>query len=209
MSNPKSKKSSSLDDATKKPILMLTVAAVALALGLVAANYFFKSLDFHRQVFSKKNAVESQLKSNEKAFDKLEKSFVVLEKSGPKSEEIFRVLPTSKDLANTTLSLESIAQRSGMQIKTVALDNNGAVQSEAEYAVANPEVTPMVLSLETQGTYSGLVQLLKNIDKSKRIYRIDGVDISGSTDSIRALITLTTYYKPAVDNSIETEGFSL
>ena len=67
----------------------------------------------------------------------------------------------------------------------------------------------MVLSLETQGTYTGLVQLLKNIDRSKRIYRIDGVDISGSTDSIRALITLTTYYKPAVDNSIETEGFSL
>ena len=66
MSNPKSSKASSLDSKASKPLLMLTIAAVALALGLVAANYFFKSLDFHRQVFSKKNAVESQLKANEK-----------------------------------------------------------------------------------------------------------------------------------------------
>ena len=209
MSNPKSNKASSLDSKASKPLLMLTIAAVALALGLVAANYFFKSLDFHRQVFSKKNAVESQLKSNEKAFKKLESSFETLEEAGPKPAEIYRVLPTSKDLASTTASLESIAQRSGMQIQAVSLDDGGEVQSEDEYAVSNPEVQPMVVNLETQGTYAGLVQLLKNIDKSKRIYRIDGVDLSGSTNSMRALITITTFYKPAVDNSIETEGFSL
>ncbi len=195
-------------DKGTSPLVLLTLAATLLAVGLVASNYFVKSLNFHRQVFSKKNAVESQLEENAKTLKSLEKSFAALEKTGPRSAEILAALPTSNDFTNTSATLESIIQRSGMEIDTINLDSDtGETLSSDTYAESNPEVKSLLINVETRGSYDALIRLLNNLEDSRRVFRVEGVDLSGRSDQLKAVLTVSTFFQPAIDNKIETKEF--
>lgn len=200
-----------LSSRTKNPAVLLTAAAVLLALGLVACNYFIQSLNFHRQVFSKKNAVETQLEENEKTLSQLEGAYLNLERQGPTSDEVLSVLPSSKDFPNTSASLESIILRSGMQLQTISVggDDDAEAVTQDSYATSNPSVEEMQLSVEVQGSYSSLRDLLENLENSRRVFVVQGIDVSGSNERLSATLDITSYYQQAVDNNIDTEEFSL
>jgi len=208
--NSSAKQALSKQEASKA-LKMLSFAAVALALGLVAVNYFATSLNFHRQVFSKKSAVESQLQTNAESLTSLDQAYNALESSGPRPEEIFGAIPTSGDFPNTSVTLENIANRSGVEVRTVNLLNETgevAVGKNA-YSEANPIVKEMSLTLELGGSYSSIKDFVGRLQDSRRIFKVNSIEMSGTNRTVNTLLQITTYYAPAVDNSIEKEVFSL
>lgn len=49
-----------------KPVMLLTLATVMLAVTLWPQNYTVKSLSFHTKVFNQKSSVAKKLKTNKK-----------------------------------------------------------------------------------------------------------------------------------------------
>jgi len=205
-----STKKAVLVKAESKPVVAITVAAVLLALGLVATDYFVRSLNFHRQVFSKKGQVVSQLEANAKTLTSLESDFENLERVGPTSDEVLAALPTSKDFPQAASTIENIVKRSGAEVKSVRLSTSDVADpSQENYAAANPELQKMLIDIEVTGSYSAFRTLLDNLEKSRRVFRVESVDLNGTNSRVNATMSLTTFYKPAVDNSIEQEVFKL
>lgn len=210
------KKSSSAKQAlanqeASKALKMLSFAAVTLALGLVAVNYFATSLNFHRQVFSKKNEVESKLEANAEALKSLENSFKNLENNGPRPEEIFAAIPTSGDFPNTSAMLENIANRSGVEVQNINFSNESgeAAGSRDTYAEPQPAVREITLTLEINGSYGSVREVIGRLEDSRRVFRVNSVELSGTNDNVNALMGISTYFIPAVDNTIDKETFSL
>jgi len=201
------------NSSESKAVMTMTLAAVILALGLVASNYFVKSLDFHRRVFSEKSHVAKKLKTNQESLESLRTEFLTNEKTGPTSDQVFASLPTSKDFPQTSATLESIIKRSGVELQSVNLvtaedeegSEDGAVPEVSEYALSNPEIAEMSLSVEVTGSYENFREMLNNLEKSMRVFRIDSMEISGADDRVNGTLQIKTYYQQAVDNSIKTE----
>ncbi len=215
MSKAKKIHPSKLDTGESKPLAMMILATVILAIGLVATNYFVKSLNFHTRVFRQKHSVVKKLESNQDSLDSLREEFVANEKTGPTSDEIFASLPTSKDFPQTSATLESIIKRSGVELQSVSLNTNaeeGVPEGEAEapkYASPNPDIGEMVLTVEVSGSYDSIRDMLKNLEKSLRDFRVDSLEVSGSQDKITGNLQIKTYYQQAVDNTVKTEVIEL
>jgi|GEM_PF-6915407 len=210
MAKDSAKKALANQEASKA-LKMLSFAAVALALGLVAVNYFATSLDFHRQVFSKKSAVENQLEANAKALSSLENAFKNIENNGPRPEEVFAAIPTSGDFPNTSASIESIANRSGVELKNINFTNEtgetpGGIDT---YAEPRPAIKEITLTVEFSGSYQSVREAIGRLENSRRVFKVNSVELSGTNRNVNALLALSTYYVPAVDNSIDKEVFSL
>ncbi|MBP6042129.1 hypothetical protein KA529_03860 [Candidatus Saccharibacteria bacterium] len=196
-----------------KAVMILTLAAVMLGLGLVASNYFVKSLNFHRKVFTQKSSATKKLQSNQKSLIALREEFATNEKTGPTSDEVFASLPTSKDFPQTSSTLESIIKRSGVEIQSITLNNNdqieGAEPVDAQYAVADPKIGKMTVSVSLSGAYDNFEDVLRNLERSLRVFKINSLEITGSDDRINGTLQIETYYQKAVDNSIKTEVMKL
>ena len=202
-----------MDSDSSKAVMTLTLAAVLLGLGLVASNYFVKSLNFHRKVFSQKSSVAKKLESNQKSLIALREEFVTNEKTGPTSDEVFASLPTSKDFPQTSSTLESIIKRSGVEMQSISLNSIDELEegetAKLEYAVPDPKIGTMALSVEVSGSYENFADMLKNLEKSSRVFKVNSLEVAGADDRINATLQIETYYQQAVDNSIKTEVIKL
>jgi Tfp pilus assembly protein PilO len=202
-----------MDSDSSKAVMTLTLAAVLLGLGLVASNYFVKSLNFHRKVFSQKSSVAKKLESNQKSLIALREEFVANEKTGPTSDEVFASLPTSKDFPQTSSTLESIIKRSGVEMQSISLNSIDELEegetAKLEYAVPDPKIGTMALSVEVSGSYENFADMLKNLEKSSRVFKVNSLEVAGADDRINATLQIETYYQQAVDNSIKTEVIKL
>lgn len=212
MARDKSKSKAKLVKKDKSPTTLLTITAVLLAIGIVATLYFVRALRFHGEVFVKKGDVIEQLESNENAIESLQQEFATNEQTGPRSDQVLAALPTSEDFPHTSSTLESIIQRSGVDLESSSLSSQsgfgfggGGSESSGAYAEANPSVQQSTLSLEVTGSYDSVRRMVDNLEKSLRVFRVESIDLSGSDENMNATLQLTTFYQPAVDNTIDTE----
>ena len=208
----KNKRASQKNQEISKTVKTLSFAAIALVTGLIATNYFVTSLNFHRQVYSKKNAVETQLKENLAALGELETGFENLKQQGPKPEAVFSALPTSADFPLTSATIESIANRSGAELENISVYDGASEYANPGadgYTSTNPEVQQIQFSVEVNGSYETLQEMIGRIEDSRRTFRVESVEFSGTGDNLNGRMLITAFFVPAVDNSIDKEVFSL
>lgn len=98
-------------------------------------------------------------------------------------------VPTKKDLANLIVSLDTMAQQSGILLKDISLiENSGG-------PIDSSQAAQVGISITTEGTYNSMLSFLSKLEENIRIIDVSSIDIKASqTGTILVTLTANTYF---------------
>lgn len=197
-----STKRQAIKKASTVIMIAMTIAAVVLSLSLVGLKFMWSINTHNSKVIAKKELARDTLKDNVDKIDDLIANFEQLEQGKINSQTILDALPSKYDFPALATSVEALASRSGLVLKSYAGDDNEATAINSE---VNPVPIEMPVNITVEGSYESLVRFINNLDKSIRPMQVNQITIKGTDQTLKVDMQLSSYYQPAVSVDIQTE----
>ena len=200
-----------VDKANTTVIVAAAVAAAIVVFSLFASKALIDKIRYQNKVISKRNVANKQLKENIGAKDQLVASFVafdespesVLGTSEKNSKIVLDALPSKYDFPALTTSIDGIITGAGMSVETIT----GADQeTTAEQSSVDPKPIAIPFEFSALGTYESAQQLIKDLQRSIRPFKINTIDFSAAEGgAISITVKGETFYQPAKDLGIQNK----
>ena len=199
--------------ASKAMFVWVAFAAMLVSFAIVALQFFAQQWIFNNKVLAAKYKANDNLSKSLRATDDLKSNINALvadpdlaltRNSDTESnlQVILDALPTKADVAATATSIQQeIAQGSGVTLESVTPPTE---PDSSDTSVTGAQ--QLQFSLVASGTYQQIQTFLKNLEKTIRPMNIVSLDVSGDDASLRATITLNTYYQPLTTVTVKKQG---
>lgn len=195
---------------TKLKSSLLTPGLLGLVVGaflsvivlVVVAQGQITGILFKTKAISATGHAASQLATKFDAANALVGNYNALDRQTVTS--INSALPTSVDFAELTVTMDRLTGDSGVRMQSISLSQEPTSTALASTSSANAPV-PADFSINVNGSYTGIIALLKNLELSVRPMRVDNMSLSGATNSMSAQLLITTYYQNKADITDKTE----
>lgn len=210
--SPANTKQAQIKKAGSTVFIAVAIASIIVSMSLVLLNILWGNARYNSKVQGQQEIARDTLETNVQVFEELQVSFDELENSNElipqqpddkkNSEIILDALPSAYDFPALTSSINNLATMSAVEIQRfegVDLGEDALQSSNAP----TPESIPLEISVE--GSYESIAKFLENLENSIRPINVKSLSMNGTTGSIRADISLETYYQPAFDLTIEKE----
>ena len=190
--------------ANSTVFVAVAIASVVVVMSIISIRFLWNQKSYNDSVISSKTEVRDQINTNLSNLDELKNEFPALkDRSTNNSETILHALPPVYDYAGLASSISFLARESGVRF-------SGGIGEDASAAAIRsaPTSAPVEipLSLSVEGDYTTIRRFIRNLELSIRPFTVTAVDYSGTSSSLTAGITATTYYQPARSLDVEKEA---
>lgn len=221
MANPKiSLKHIQIDKANRAVIITVSVSVVIVVFGIFVGRAMLMRQKHQSKVITAKEQAVKQLKENVEAKNQIVEAYRQLTTTdvnllggntsplaqGPKDGDNARIildaLPSKYDFPALATSIENLLVSNGFSITSLSGTDDEVNQAIIE-AQPNPEVTEMPFNLSVSDTdYNGMQKLVGLLEASIRPIKVQSMTLSGSSNSMKIELQLSTYYLPEKSLSI-------
>lgn len=218
MAEDSNTKRGAISKANAQMVAFVAGAAFISVFSLFAAKAVWSQNSYQARVTDAKTDARNQLKKNIENYDQLAKSYRAFnntptnvlggtptgggDKDGTNSQIVLDALPPLYDFPALTSSLEKVVNDSGLKLTSIT-GTDDQVNQQKNLTSTNPKTVEIPFSLTVSGAnYTGVKQLITNLQLSIRPVVIDTIEISGSKDNMSVTINAHTYFQPAKDVSI-------
>lgn len=181
----------------------LAVAGVVFSFAAVASYTLVRRMNYQNKVIGERANAEKQLKSNVEAANNLVESFKnfdeaaesVIGTADRNSKVVLDALPSKYDFPALATSLEKLLLGGGItNIGITGLDD----EATAEQNSTSPEPIEIPFTISGTGSYANIQQLIVNLHRSIRPFKVLRFDISagGDPNSMNVTVSAVTYYQP-------------
>lgn len=211
------KKRQLIESANKTMFIWVAIASVAVAICLVTAQFFFQQIAYNNRVIGAKQKAVDTLTQNITNANSLKHEIdalvgnqdlasVKLNQTDPNTKSVLDALPSVADPTQFATSLQqSILNRSGVSIESIAVGGTAAAASQPQTAAPAGGPVEQPFTVIVNGSYDKIRNLLLDLERTIRPIKITHLDLSGNDASMRATITAVTYYQPAKKVTITQE----
>lgn len=150
------------------------------------------------------------LEEKQKALQELKPNYEAINTKGANgvsdAELILRAVPSTQDYESLIAVLEKMGQESGVKVTNITQQTSTGSTTQtappASTSVQSAGATPYVFTVNVEGTYAAIIEFLKKTENSARVINFNSMNINGSTGTVTANLTMTTYFRP--DANIES-----
>ncbi len=181
-------------------VVMVMVAVVVWVLGVLISQAVFKTISFNNRLLEKKQEIDRTLGANIKAVDSLKAAYQELETLGPSPKIVNQALPDTADLPAVVSRFEALIHASGLEFSSFALRSTQLVSSQPQVVsrgISSVATTPQELmySIGAEGTYPGILKMLRNLENEITPTRLTEVKIHGTQQQASAVLVIKGYYQ--------------
>ncbi|NCU30258.1 hypothetical protein EOL73_02045 [Candidatus Saccharibacteria bacterium] len=212
-----------LQASAKTMFLWVAGASVLVVTISVLLIYIHKQFTFNNTVISYETTAASTLKDNFKAYVELKKNIddlaansdlasVRTTQSNDNLQVITDSLATTSDISTFAASIQNIiAPRSGVSLESVTMASNSIAGSGENPVEGMAKSSPIEIpyQIEAVGSYQSITSFLENLERTIRPVHVKSIELNGSDSTLRAQISLVTYYQPVKDVNISKKEISL
>lgn len=199
-----------VDKANTQVVIAVSVATALLVFALFASLSLAEKIKYQNKVIGKRNDAVAQLEENVKATESLVNSYVVFDSAvgsvigsaDKNSKIVLDSLPSKYDFPALATSLELIIRGAGLTVDSIT---GSDLEATALQSSIEPEIVPIPFQIDAAGNYGAVQQLIKDLERSIRPFKINTLQISGSDNSLKVSIAAETYYMPARELGIVEE----
>jgi hypothetical protein len=200
------KKRQQIELAGRNMFAWVVIAAVAVSFCVAAGQYLFGKWQYNNKVLSAKytasdtlaqnNTNAKDLKSNVDALiANNDLATVKTDAADSNLKSILDALPTTSDPAALATSLQlAVLNRSGVTIESITVPPES---EQIDPSLLPPTPQEIKFSFIVSGAYDKIQQSILDIERTIRPMRVDGINITGSDQNLRATVDATTYYQPS------------
>lgn len=188
-----------LNNPQNKTLMILSIAALTTALGVIGIRYFLDVRAYNGRVIEEREQVRDVAQSSSQALKSLRQSFDTLEAGKYTSREVIDALPSKYDLPALNSSIEQLVRKNDLTMDGL---NSSDLSAEAQNSQNNPTPQPIEFSISVKGTYDQIQGLIDDLESSIRPMQVTKFSISGEQGSMSSEIEVVTYYQPS--KSLET-----
>lgn len=168
-------------------IILIFIPGLYVILNIIFINPMRSDIEFNTNFL-----IESQEKYNYIKYTQLEEVKKIKESIESLSDadiaKLNKILPDSRDLENLIINTENIINKSGVEIKSLAI--NEVLQDKNKNSKINK--VEVILNIGTNDVEI-VKSILNDIEKNIRLQDVASIYIQQSDNT---LINITTYYKP-------------
>lgn len=197
--------------ASSNMFVAIIIASVLVSFSVVSIKFLLDLRSFNSSVQSEQSKVIDTLNTNITNYEQLKEDYGAFEEGSDilsdqgdrtNSTTVFDALPSKYDYPAIVTAIENVARLSGVELTGVAGDDNieGATLSDP-----NPQPIEISFSLSLNGSYQSIQRFFTRLEQTIRPYSVRSVQLSGSDSSLRANVSITTYYQPSIDLSEEVK----
>lgn len=197
-----STKRQAIDKAKSTVFTTMVIASIVISLSVVAIKFMWDLRGYNSRVIAAKEEARDILQQNVENSAQLRSNFVLFEEGDITSQDVLDALPSKYDFAALITSIDSLAKRNGLVLESF---NGDDLSAEAIQEATQPTPVAMPFSISIIGEYEDLQDFMETLQRSIRPFTVEGLEISGSDDSITADIALSTYYQPQASTEVETK----
>ncbi len=217
---PKTEVSLAQAQTAKHFYLIASLILVVIIIGGGYASYRLFTNYIHKlNEIKAQNKLVSSLDQKIKDLDALKVTYAQITDSkggtGSDADAILRALPVTEDYKSLIAMLENMVNVSGVSLdsvsKTSASGATAAPAGSSGSTATTPGASgsgttgaqspqPVVFSVSISGPYDKIIRFLDNTEKSARVINFKSMQISndggsGGTNSVKASLTMETYYQ--------------
>lgn len=211
-----------LNRTQSKMLAVVTSCSILTVFSLVGARVLWSQAAYHRHELAAKRTAVKQLKDNITIAQTLQTQYGSFNSTNPNviggknvsdpntvppdgdnARIILDALPSKYDFPALISSVAKILKNNSINNQSIGgTDQSGSLNSEP---AANPQVTPIALSVSGAATYQGVQMLVRDLERSIRPFDITKLQISGSSSNSSVSAEVTTYFQPAKILGSETQ----
>ena len=196
-----------MEPEKKTNIIKLTIIALALIIDILILVFIayplYENISTLQQQINVKQQEEEALKQRIENLKELEKNYQVAKE---KSKMVELALPNEKQIPEILIQLENIAGENGMTFSEITPGT--AMKGTPGGGAKTPTVSPsssasglyqeIPLTVKIAGSFSGLKNYLKSIEKNVRIFDINAISIEKATEGkvLNISLAITAYFQP-------------
>ena len=162
-------------------------------------------ISYKQKVITQKRLVNTILKSNISAVEKIKQNYAVLKKTGPEPSKVLMAIPVEASFASLGNEYEAMASTTGARLSKVEQIGEAKKLSNEDAQDSLAQVWEYRYKIKAKGNYLSLQNLTKSIETQLRPTKIESVKISGLEPDLTIEYTLIGYYQPATIISPATE----
>lgn len=214
------KKRQQIDNASRSMFIWVAVAAVAVSICVVMAQFLFQKWSYNTRVLNAKYAAADTLKKNivnakqlQEAVNNLvsnqDLASVKTNTDDPNTQSVLDALPSRFDPTALGTSLQqAILSRSGVAIEgiTVPSDEEGTTTT-TDGSTPEVDATPKEMKFEitVSGSYDKIRNMMLDLERTIRPMKVTSITLNGDDSAMTAAIAGVTYYQPSKSATIKQE----
>lgn len=209
-----------IDRANLRTVVAISVAVFIVVFCAVAVKSLITRQIYQQKVIASRSKAHEQLKKNITAAAQLTKSYKnfvatspnviggnpagVGDKDGDNAKLILDALPSVYDFPALTSSLEKLAAKQNLELKSISgIDDEVKQRGQRS---TSPQVIDMPFTLTVNGAYQDINSLVLQFEKSIRPFRMNKlVFASGDNGTVDVTMDAKSYYQPAKSLEIKKE----
>lgn len=208
-----------ISKANTNIIIVISIASFVTIFSLFATRALLSQRAYQQRVIDKKTTAAKQLKENVNAVNSLKNSYDSFvsepvniiqgnavgtsDRDGDSAKITLDALPSTYDFPALTSSMEKLfAARNARILSLTGSDDEVAQKNKDD---PNPVPIEIPFSASVAIDYNGLIEVLRDLEKSIRPFQPQSLTITASTQEIQLLYEAKTYYLPEKNLSIKTE----
>lgn len=216
------KKRQQIDNASRSMFIWVAIAAVAVSVCVVMAQFLFQKWSYNTRVLNVKYAAADTLKKNivnakqlQEAVNNLvsnqDLASVKTNTDDPNTQSVLDALPSKFDPTALGTSLQqAILSRSGVAIEgiTVPSDEGGTSTTTTDGgSVPETDATPKEMKFEitVSGSYDKIRNMMLDLERTIRPMKVTSITLNGDDSAMTAAIAGVTYYQPSKSAQIKQE----
>lgn len=211
------------DKSSSSLVVVVAVAVVITVFSLVSVKTLLGQATHQKSVLDARRDALKQLEANVDAANTLAQQFQVFQTGSPtnviggknstdpnlqppdgdNARLVLNALPANYDFPALLSSIAKILNNNGITNQAVdGTDESDTVKADP---VAKPEVATVTLEINGAANYNALRSLIKDFERSTRPFDITKLDIKGSESNMAIVLTVNTYFQPALTLELTTK----
>ncbi|MFZ1458674.1 MAG: hypothetical protein WAT17_02225 [Candidatus Saccharimonadales bacterium] len=201
------KKRQQIQQANRVVFIWVTIAAAALAITVVMAQFMVKQFMFNNVVIGAEVKANSTVQKNITVYDSLKSEVAKLysnpmlgklkaDPSDTALQVVIDAMPTEDDRVALLASLQQIIfAKSGVHVEAISFNDVAATPSAATPGTsASSGVIAIPFTAKVTGNYDSIKQLLVDLNHSIRPIKVTSLKITGASNSMTAELEAETYF---------------
>lgn len=182
-------------------VMAVLISLITLIISVAVGRVLFRKMAFNNRVLTKKSAANDQLEKNIANIESLRSNYLLL---GGRVKLIEAALPNNQDFPGLSSVLESISSQSGVKLESVSLLSPSGSDATSTTSTSSGPVG-YGFTAKLTGSYSSVLNFVKNIELSARPLRVTAIEITGVTADLEIEITMSSYHMQRSELTEKTE----
>lgn len=182
-------------------VLSTALAAIILSFSVVMMNFMWSLSGHYNRVVSEKSKASKILEQNVDNIEQLQANFTIFEAGDVKSTTVLDALPSKYDFPALATTVESLVADTGLTMNSFG---GSDIETQAIQSQTVPSPVELNFTLTVTGNYKNIQKLVDHLDRTIRPMKITRFELRGSDESMRATMSIITYYQPATNLEVET-----